>query len=82
MSPQGVPLLNGGLEHDASAPSSRALQIKTYVVLQRSYSRDPNSPKVRVVDVKLTQAAAQAIVDQLPGSWWVRKLANKSPTIS
>ena len=83
MAVQGVPLLSTGPEHDTPAPHARGgLTIKTYVVLQSTFSRDPRRPNVRVVDVKLTQAAAQGVVNNLPGSWWVRKVANKNSTIS
>ena len=66
----------------AKRPSPRSrdkspLTFKTYIVLQRSFKRDPHKPNTRVIAVKLTQDAAQKVVDEVPGSWWERHLANK-----
>jgi hypothetical protein len=65
------------------APSSRShcekrpLEFKTYVVLQRSFVRDRHRPNVKIIAVKLTQAAAEAIVADTPGTWWERHRADK-----
>ena len=71
------------LVHDASArkdntsKGSKPFEIKTYIVMQRKFAVRGDQPNVEVIDVKLTQAAAQLIVDNIPGTFIVRKVATK-----
>ena len=53
------------------------MSVKTYVVLQRvSFPKD-GKPNAKIVDVKLTHSAAQALVDRVPGTWIEKYLATK-----
>lgn len=53
------------------------MEIKVYVVLQRLNLPKPGQPGVRVMAVKLTMAAANKIVEQNPGTWVEKHVADK-----
>lgn len=55
-----------------------AMEIKVYAVMQRLNLPKAGQPNVRVMAVKLTMAAAQKIVDQNPGSWVEKHVADKT----
>lgn len=59
------------------APSSEKINVKVYIVLRRIYTNQPNQPNVEVLDVKLTQIAAQQIKDAYAGTWIIRARADK-----
>lgn len=53
------------------------ITMKTYVVLRRKFSANRDEPNVEVLDVKLTQAAAQSLVDANAGTWFEKIVADK-----
>lgn len=55
----------------------RTFEVKTYVVMQRMNVATPEGDNLRVVDVCLTAAAADAVVDRVPGTFWERFVAHK-----
>lgn len=67
--------------HQKSASPLRrprtGLHQKTYVVLQKTFKRDPHHPNVRVIAVKLTEEAARSVVAEIPGSYIERHVATK-----
>jgi hypothetical protein len=56
---------------------ARDFTVKTYVVLQRMNVPTANGDNVRVVDVCLTAAAAERVVDRVPGTFVDRHNAHK-----
>lgn len=59
-------------------PKPKGVRQKTYVVLQKSFKSDPHRPNVKVIAVKLTEEAAQSVVDQIPGTYIERHIASKT----
>lgn len=53
------------------------IAVKAYVVLQRRYAARGDTDNVHVIAVKLTAAAAQKIVDELPGTFIEKRIATK-----
>lgn len=62
---------------DSQERGKRGLRIKTYVVLSRRNLTKPGEPNVEVVAVLLSRAAAQAIIDKVPGTYFEKHLAVK-----
>ncbi len=54
------------------------MEIKTYIVQQRLNLTKPGQANVKIIAVKLTQKAAQDIVDANPGTWIEKHLATKT----
>lgn len=69
-----------GASQRAASPSRRpkGVRQKTYVVLQKSFKQDPHHPNTKVVAVKLTEEAAQSVVDEIPGTYIERHIATKT----
>lgn len=62
----------------AGQPSEkRAMQIKVYLVCMRLSLTRPGQPNVKIIAARLTQAAAQAIVDATPGTYIEKHVAVK-----
>jgi hypothetical protein len=57
--------------------TEKKMAVKTYVVLQRVHLPKAGEPPVKVLAVKLTHAAAQEIVDALPGTYIEKHIATK-----
>lgn len=55
----------------------KKMAVKTYVVLQRVNLPKAGEPAVKVLAVKLTNSAAQEIVDALPGTYIEKHIATK-----
>ena len=53
------------------------MSVKTYVVLQHVAFPREGKPNAKIIDVKLTHAAAQDVVDRIPGTWIEKYLATK-----
>jgi hypothetical protein len=53
------------------------MQVKTYVVLQKNNVARDGEPNEKVIAVKLTRGAAQAIVNRNPGTRIEKHLADK-----
>ena len=64
-------------EEDYPAEGPRRFGVKTYLVLQRVFVQHVDKPNVRVVTVKLTRAAAEDVVNAIPGTYIVKKIATK-----
>jgi hypothetical protein len=60
-----------------SGSPDKKMAVKTYVVLQRVNLPKPGEPNAKVLAVKLTNGAAQAIVDALPGTYIEKHIATK-----
>lgn len=52
-------------------------EVKTYIVMQRMNVLTAEGDNLRVVDVKLTRAAADRIVDRTPGTFVAPHKATK-----
>lgn len=55
----------------------RPLSIKVFLVLMRLNLVAPDAGNVRVLASKLTQRAAQDVVDKMPGTWIQKVYATK-----
>lgn len=55
----------------------KSMQIKVYLVFLRLSLARPGQPNVKVIAAKLTQVAAQQIVDRTPGSYIEKHVAVK-----
>ena len=53
------------------------MAVKVYLVLCPDHLAKDGEPNVRVVGAKLTRAAAESIVDKLPGASIQRMVADK-----
>jgi hypothetical protein len=70
---QGKPY-KGGIQGSQKA---QGMQVKVYLVLLRSNTTNNSQPHERIIAVKLTRAAAEAIVEMNPGSYVHKVLATK-----
>lgn len=55
----------------------KKMAVKTYVVLQRVNLPKEGEPTAKVIAVRLTHGAAQALVDELPGTYIEKHIATK-----
>ena len=55
---------------------------QVYIVLRHDCSVNPGSPNVKVIAAKFTRAAAQAVVDTMPGTYVEKVFADKHPGIT
>lgn len=75
--------MSSGTASPANSPApspgqGKAFGTKTYVVLQKQFrGPDDRRPNVKIIAVKLTNAAAQSIKEATPGTWVERHDADK-----
>ncbi len=55
----------------------KKMAVKTYVVLQHVNLPKDGEPTAKILAVKLTNGAAQAIVDVIPGTYIEKHIATK-----
>ena len=65
-------------EAASDADHKKKISVKCYVVLLKDNVALPGLPNVKVIAVKLTQQAAQLIVDGMPGSYIEKFFADKT----
>lgn len=55
------------------------MEVKVYLVFLPSNVAKPGEPNRSVIAAKLTREAAQSIVDNMPGAYIEKHLADKTP---
>ena len=66
------------MDSNVVEPRSKGrMAVKTYVVLQRISFPPEGKPNAKILNVKLTYAAAKKMVDSVPGTWIEKYLATK-----
>ena len=58
------------------------ITVKTYVVMRRVHHSSRERPNIEILDVKLTQGAAQALVDANAGTWFEKVVADKRAIVT
>lgn len=62
---------------DALQRPITGIAVKVYIVCQSINTAGPGEPTFKIIDTCLTRRAANEIMDALPGTWLVRKIAHK-----
>ena len=66
-----------GQTNTGQPPEKKVMQIKVYLVCMRLSLSRPGQPNVKIIAARLTQSAAQAIVDATPGTHIEKHIAVK-----
>lgn len=59
----------------------KPFMVKVFLVIMRINTAHNNEPNRKIIDVKLNRKAAEAITNQIPGTYIEKHVADRSETL-